>query len=103
MCFNSRKKAVFIDYAMSNTYTETMTETNIAVATHGITKIYGGIRRVDDVSMRVMKGEIYGLIGRNGAGKTTLIRMILGRERGTLRRDDARGACRNAAQDGRAH
>ena len=66
------------DYAMSNTYTETMTETNIAVATHGITKIYGGIRRVDDVSMRVMKGEIYGLIGRNGAGKTTLIRMILG-------------------------
>ena len=78
MRFNSRKKAVFIDYAMSNTYTETMTETNIAVATHGITKIYGGIRRVDDVSMRVVKGEIYGLIGRNGAGKTTLIRMILG-------------------------
>ncbi len=63
---------------MSNTYTVTMTETNIAVATHGITKIYGGIRRVDDVSMRVMKGEIYGLIGKNGAGKTTLIRMILG-------------------------
>ena len=73
------KDVIFsFDYAMSNTYTETMTETNIAVATHGITKIYGGIRRVDDVSMRVMKGEIYGLIGRNGAGKTTLIRMILG-------------------------
>ena len=55
-----------------------MTETDIAVATHGITKIYGGIKRVDDVSLSVRKGEIYGLIGRNGAGKTTLIRMILG-------------------------
>lgn len=55
-----------------------MCKKDIAVATHGITKIYGGIKRVDDVSLSVRKGEIYGLIGRNGAGKTTLIRMILG-------------------------
>lgn len=49
-----------------------------AVATHGASKIYGGVRRVDNVSMSVRKGEIYGLIGKNGAGKTTLIRLILG-------------------------
>lgn len=55
-----------------------MCKKDIAVATHGITKIYGGIKRVDGVSLSVRKGEIYGLIGRNGAGKTTLIRMILG-------------------------
>ena len=55
-----------------------MCENDIAVATHGLTKIYGGMKRVDDVSLSVRRGEIFGLIGKNGAGKTTLIRMILG-------------------------
>lgn len=38
----------------------------------------GELRAVDDVSFRVVPGEVYGLLGPNGAGKTTTLRMILG-------------------------
>ncbi|UCF30330.1 MAG: ABC transporter ATP-binding protein [bacterium] len=41
-------------------------------------KIVGGIRAVDDVSFRIMKGEVFGMVGESGCGKTTLGRMILG-------------------------
>lgn len=44
--------------------------------TRNITKRYGNTAAVDNVSMAIRKGDIYGLIGRNGAGKTTLMRMI---------------------------
>lgn len=55
-----------------------MNGSDIAAATRGITKKYGGVKRVDDVSVTVKRGEIYGLIGKNGAGKTTLLKMMLG-------------------------
>lgn len=42
------------------------------------TKNYGPKRAVDDVSITVMPGDIYGFIGHNGAGKTTLIRSVVG-------------------------
>ena len=42
-----------------------------------ITKSFGSLRAVDDVSFCVEPGEIFGLLGPNGAGKTTLIRIIL--------------------------
>jgi ABC-2 type transport system ATP-binding protein len=42
-----------------------------------ITKTFGPIKAVDDVSFTVEKGEIFGLLGPNGAGKTTLIRIML--------------------------
>ena len=44
--------------------------------TRSITKRYGAFAAVDNVSLTIRKGDIYGLIGRNGAGKTTLMRMI---------------------------
>ena len=44
--------------------------------TRSLTKKYGGRAAVDNVSMSIKKGDIYGLIGRNGAGKTTLMRII---------------------------
>ncbi len=48
-----------------------------------LSKHYGDLRAVDDVSFSVAEGEILGLLGHNGAGKTTTIRMLTGRARPT--------------------
>ena len=41
-----------------------------------VTKRYAGHTALDDVSLSIPKGSVYGLLGPNGAGKTTLIRII---------------------------
>jgi branched-chain amino acid transport system ATP-binding protein len=43
-----------------------------------VSKSFGGVRVVDDVSASVQRGEVVGLIGPNGAGKTTLFNLISG-------------------------
>ena len=43
-----------------------------------LTKRFGELRAVDDVSLSIPRSEIYGLVGPSGAGKTTLIRMLSG-------------------------
>ncbi len=48
------------------------------VLVEGLTKNYGRVVAVDDLSLKVEKGNIMGLIGPNGAGKTTTIKMLLG-------------------------
>lgn len=48
------------------------------IQTEGLTKKYGQTIAVNQVSIHVKQGEIYGFLGLNGAGKTTLIRLILG-------------------------
>ena len=53
------------------------------LTTSGLSKSYGRFRALNDLSMHIPKGAIYGLVGKNGAGKTTLIRMICGLQKPT--------------------
>lgn len=46
--------------------------------TNCLTKQYGKIRAVDEISINIKKGDIYGFIGKNGAGKTTFMKMVCG-------------------------
>lgn len=48
------------------------------LTTENVTKVYGAHKAVNNVSMHVEKGAIYGFIGKNGAGKTTFMRMVAG-------------------------
>ncbi len=57
-----------------------------AIIMDRITKRYGALAALDDLSMRVRAGEIYGLIGPNGSGKTTAIRVLTGLTRATAGR-----------------
>ena len=42
-----------------------------------LTKQYGGVKAVDDLSLHIQSGEIYGFIGHNGAGKTTTLKSVV--------------------------
>ena len=53
------------------------------IRTENISKHYGDVHAVSDMSLNVRKAEIYGFLGLNGAGKTTTIRMLLGMIRPT--------------------
>ena len=46
--------------------------------TKNICKNFGGVRAVDNVNLKVKKGEVLGIVGDNGAGKSTLIKIISG-------------------------
>ncbi len=52
---------------------------NVMLEINGFSKSYGGSKKaVDNISLRVMSGDIYGFIGHNGAGKSTTIRAVVG-------------------------
>ncbi|GIW96186.1 MAG: ABC transporter [Pirellulaceae bacterium] len=60
-----------------------MAPTDVAVETERLTKCYGQLTALHEVSLRVGRGQILGIIGPNGAGKTTLIKILVGLARPT--------------------
>ena len=53
-----------------------MTETHAMIEARGLTKFYGQVKAVEDVSFNVRRGEILGFLGPNGAGKTTTMKIL---------------------------
>jgi ABC-type multidrug transport system ATPase subunit len=66
--------------------------TELAVASHGLTKRFGSQVAVDAVDLAVPRGAVYGFLGPNGSGKTTTIRMLLGLISPTAGRHELLGA-----------
>jgi ABC-2 type transport system ATP-binding protein len=62
---------------------------DMAIEVVGLTKSFNGRQVVRDVSMRIRRGTIYGILGPNGSGKTTTIRMLCG----LLTPDAGHGTC----------
>jgi ABC-2 type transport system ATP-binding protein len=54
------------------------TASDVAIRIDSLTKRFGAIVAVDDLSLTVPAGEVFGFLGPNGAGKSTTIRMLLG-------------------------
>ena len=70
-----------------------------------ISKNFGAIQAVSDVSLSIERGEVLGLMGDNGAGKSTLVKMIAGNfppSQGTMRMDD-RDVVLHSPLDARRH
>ncbi|MDE2483323.1 MAG: ABC transporter ATP-binding protein [bacterium] len=55
-----------------------MDSTDAVIAVEHLTKRFGDVTAVADVTLRVERGEIFGFLGPNGAGKTTSVKMLLG-------------------------
>ena len=48
------------------------------IRTESLTKYYGDVRGIEDLTLSVEEGEVFGFLGPNGAGKTTAIRTLMG-------------------------
>jgi ABC-2 type transport system ATP-binding protein len=66
-----------------------MNDSELVIDVHGVTKKFGARTVVNNISMQVRHGEIYGFLGPNGSGKTTFLRMLCG----LLKPDGGEGTC----------
>jgi ABC-2 type transport system ATP-binding protein len=73
----------------------------LAIETEGLTKRFGCTTAVEDLSLAVRPGEVFGFLGPNGAGKSTTVRILLGLIRPTA--GTARVFSDDAADVRRAH
>ena len=74
----------------------------MSIEIRNLRKLYGDFVAVDDLSLAVAPGEIFGFLGPNGAGKTTTIRVVAGLSLPTLgrvRTREAREILESAASD----
>ena len=53
-------------------------EKKVLLSIRNITKVFPGVKAIDQVSLDVKKGEVHALVGENGAGKSTLVNIISG-------------------------
>jgi ABC-2 type transport system ATP-binding protein len=55
-----------------------MNHGDVLVSLRNVTKTYGNFRAIDNISLEIKRGEIFGYIGPNGAGKTTTMKILVG-------------------------
>lgn len=60
------------------------------ITVSNVSKTFGSVKALDDLSINVKTGSIYGMVGTNGAGKTTIIKHIMG----ILKQDSGENHCR---------
>jgi ABC-2 type transport system ATP-binding protein len=76
----------------------------VAIRTERLTKYYGSVVGLEDVSLEILEGEVFGFLGPNGAGKTTTIRMLLDLVRPSAGAAWIRGLqCRTQGVEARRH
>ena len=64
---------------MGGAYPSPITDRKVpAIQVEGVSKHYGGLKALNEVSLAIAEGEFFGLLGPNGAGKTTLINILAG-------------------------
>lgn len=70
--------APFAGAAVELTLVPAKDDAPIALEVHHLSKHFGGLKAVDDISFSVRRGEVHALIGPNGSGKTTILNVLSG-------------------------